>query len=596
MADTGSYSDKRRSLTIVLDLAKDMLRRSSGVRLAVLIGATMELVTIALGIAGPYMLKVLVDVLSAGMADPTLILAYVALFIFTWSGANILLTWRMIYSMRVIDRLTARYVAETLRQGLPAAASARDGDSGQTLGLIERLPYSLMVVVDGLIWRTAPLCLQVIGSVWVIVRLIPAHYAAILALVLLGYVVVTWIGGVQHQARATAANIAAGAISQSVGDVLRNAGRVVLNGALDAEVAHIGDQFSQKASANGRMMGSLVLMALCQYGLVSAGLLALLGLGSLDVLAHRMTVGDFVLLQGYAFRLVGPLSGFGFILSQASLSIACVRDVRHLMRPVADAGSEAIATENAAEISLTNVCFSYGPGLPGLSDITAHIAPGSFVVVVGPNGSGKSTLAQVIAGLLPPSTGTVKVDGKDLAKIRRADRHKHILYVPQFIGLFNRPLIANALYPPTTHTEATLAQLLADWHFYEPGREIDLSAAVGEQGERLSGGQIQKLELARIAGVRAPAVILDESTSALDPVSEAAVIRSLREGFGDRTTLILISHRIQMAELADQVWFMKAGSLVRNGRHDVLMRDSASYKALWRSVPRPITPNKASTP
>ncbi|HTM81557.1 ABC transporter ATP-binding protein [Asticcacaulis sp.] len=581
MADISNSSDRGEGLAIIVDLTKDMLAKASGVRLDVLIGASIELVTVGLGIAGPYMLKVLVDLLTARTASPAAILGCVALFVFTWAGANIISTWRMVYSTRVVDGLSARYVAEVIRQRLPAAAGARTGDSGYTLDLIERLPYSLMVVVDGLIWRSVPLFLQVVGSMWVIAGLIPVHYAAIMAVILLGYVVTTWFGAVQHQTRSAGANSAAGAVSQSTGDVLRNARRVVLNGALESEVVHISDRFRAKAAANERMMWSLALMALCQYGLVGVGLLALMGLGSLDVLAHHMTVGDFVLLQGYAFRLVGPLSGFGFILSQASLSIACIRDVRQMMQPIEEQGSESDGPDNAAEISLTNLSFSYGPGLPGLADITAHIAPGSFVVIVGPNGSGKSTLAQVMAGLMPPSSGSVRIDGKDLATIRRADRHRYILYVPQFIGLFNRTLAANALYPPTTQTEASLAQLLAEWHFYETGQDIDFAAAVGEQGERLSGGQIQKLELARIAGVQVPAIILDESTSALDSVSEAAIIGSLRKRFGAQTTLILISHHVQMAELADQVWFMKAGCLVRKGRHEELLADSAAYQFQW---------------
>nr|WP_051081083.1 ABC transporter ATP-binding protein [Asticcacaulis benevestitus] len=583
MVATSNSSARGDTFAILLDLTKDMLGKALGIRTAVLVGGGIELVGVGLGVLGPYMLKVLVDVLTAGNASAITLVAYVGLFVVTWAGANILSTWRMVYSTRVIDSLSERYAAEVIRQSLPAAATARDADSGYTLGLVERLPYSLLVVIDGLIWRTVPLLLQVLGSLCVVIGLIPIHYSAILVAVFAGYVATTWIGANHHQARSMTANTAAGAVSQTAGDILRNARRVVLNGALEAEVVNIGHRFQERAAANAQMMGSLSLMALYQYGLVGTGLLALMGLGALDVMAHRMTVGDFVLLQGYAFRLVGPLSGLGFILSQAGLSIACIRDVKRLMQRLEPEVAPTEEPEGAAEITLTSVSFSYGPGLAGLTEITAHVSPGQFVVIVGPNGSGKSTLAQVIAGLLPPSSGSVRIGGQDVGRIRRSDRHRHILYVPQFIGFFNRSLAANALYPPTTQTEASLAQLLAEWHFYEPGRTVDFAAEVGEQGERLSGGQIQKLELARIAGVKSAAVILDESTSALDPISEAAVIARLRQQFGSRTTLILISHREHMAELADQVWFMKTGRLVGQGTHEILMRDSLTYQSLWRT-------------
>jgi ABC-type bacteriocin/lantibiotic exporter with double-glycine peptidase domain len=148
----------------------------------------------------------------------------------------------------------------------------------------------------------------------------------------------------------------------------------------------------------------------------------------------------------------------------------------------------------------------------------------------------------------------------------------------------NRSLLTNALYPPSTQSEAELLELLSAWHFYSPDRPIDLSISAGEQGERLSGGQRQKLELARISRVRVPAIILDESTSALDPASEADIIQSLRYQFDGKTTLVLITHRKTLAEMADQVLFMKNGALMRAGRHEQLLQDSAAYARLWEKV------------
>ena len=203
-------------------------------------------------------------------------------------------------------------------------------------------------------------------------------------------------------------------------------------------------------------------------------------------------------------------------------------------------------------------------------------------MIVGANGSGKSTLAQLIAGLLAPTRGTVRVGGVDLASVPPAVRHKVVLYVPQFIGLFNRSIADNALYPPTRYTDVELRQLLDAWQFHEPGRAIDLASLVGEQGERLSGGQIQKLELARIAGIEAPAIILDESTSALDPSGEEIVIATLRKRFAGKTTLVMITHRPTVAEAADQVLFVRSGRLLRAGRHADLLRDSGVYGSHWK--------------
>jgi ABC-type multidrug transport system fused ATPase/permease subunit len=555
---------------------------SSSQRWRIGAGAALEVLSIALGIAGPILLKLLVDGLTAKSLPAAWMTLCVVAFAVTWAGASICSAARVVFSTRVIDDLTGDLVSDALAARLPAAATARDGDSGRMLGLVERLPYSLLIVADGLIWRAAPLIIQLVATLAVLGELAPLRYGVAMVAFAVVYVLVTRIGSQRHQALANQTNVAMADVSQNTGDVLRNARRVVLNGALDVELADIRAGYRRRARANQNVAGSLVRLTLFQYGSLAAGLLALLWMGGLDVVVGKLTVGDFVLLQAYALRLILPLSGFAFVLSQATVAIGNIRDVLDLLVHPENGADGADALPGAALVSLEHVTFHYGPGLPGVSNISAEIQPGSFTVIVGPNGSGKSTLTQVMAGLLEPADGRVALNHQDIGKLPRRNRHRHILYVPQFIGLFNRSLGANALYPPTAQTEDDMARLLNQWNFYEAGRDIDFGAPVGEQGERLSGGQIQKLELARVAGVNVPVIILDESTSALDPASEAAVISELRYRFGLRTTLIMISHRQQMAEAADHVLFLKAGRLVGQGTHDNLRAASPDYRGLWQ--------------
>ncbi|HTM81894.1 ABC transporter ATP-binding protein [Asticcacaulis sp.] len=580
MVNTRNSSTDPTTWTVFQTLLSDMVGRYVGVRRLVAIGAGLEIVGVGLGVAGPFFLKLVVDRLDKGGAGATAVLC-VGLFVAFWALSNVIATWRLPYSTQLIDRLTERYTTRAVLTSLPEAADGREGDSGRMMGLIERLPYSLTIVVDGLIWHAAPLVIQLIASLWLLAGLIPFYFAMILAVVLVAYSGATWLGAIHHQKLAAHANTAAASASEVTSDVIRNARRVVLNGTLGAEIGQIREGLQFKAAANRRMMWSLVGTSILQYGIVGIGLTGLLTMAVSDVLADKMTVGNFVLLQAYVFRLVAPLSGFGFLLSQASVSIANIRDILAFNSVAETDAFQIEPPAGAAQIVLEHVNFSYGPGLPGLHDISAVLEPGSFNVIVGPNGSGKSTLAQIIAGGLRPSSGEVTISGQNLATVARQDHHRFVLYVPQFIGLFNRSLSANALYPPSRQTEAQLAMLLSEWRFHDTGRAIDFGAIVGEQGERLSGGQIQKLELARIIGVKVPAIILDESTSALDPVSEEAVIRTLRSRFGLDTTLVLISHRQRLAEMADQVLFMKNGRLVRNGLHEYLLRDSAVYRQLW---------------
>jgi len=403
------------------------------------------------------------------------------------------------------------------------------------------------------------------------------------AVVLGAYLIATRHGAARFQDAARGANEAAAAQAQTLGDILRNARRVVFNGNLAAELDTIGEALAERRSANERVSQLIAATATLQSAVLAVGLSALLILAAADVSAERLTVGDFVLLQAYAFRLALPLGGFGYVIRQAGVSIANIGEALEFGgESCAQPQLSSPAPAGPAEIVLDGVGFRYGEEWV-LRGASARIAPGAFVVLVGPNGSGKSTLAQIIAGLIEPDEGCVSINGRPLREIEPDERHRLVLYTPQSIGLFNRTLRENALYPPTRASEAELASILADWGFYESGRPIDLDLAVGEQGARLSGGQMQKLELARLAGVSAPVVILDETTSALDLESEARAVRTLREQYRGRTTLILITHHIVMVREADHVLFLERGRLTI-GRHEILFRNCSSYSHFCRSI------------
>lgn len=582
MVDTDRSLPDDAILSVVVAVIRAAWATRMGLRRTIALGGAMELTITGLAVVGPYLLKLLVDELTARSTRLLPVLVVAAAFILTWSAGAVLATWRLAYSTRVVDRVTQDLAERVLRNRLPAFAKSRQGDSGELLGLLERLSYALTIIVDGLVWRVVPLALQLIGSLLVVAEVIPMTYAVVLGVALVSYTLASWRAASVHRHAAARSNVAAAQLSADLGDVLRNARRVVFNGAVDTEIKSLRGRLQAKGGANQQMIGSLVIASLIQYGLLSLGLFFLLGMASRDALAGRLSVSDFVFMQAYAFRLVIPLSGFGFIVGQAVSSIGIVRQVLAFAKAGDGGARPPIPLEGPAEIRLDNVSFRYADKGAGLEDVSTVIAPGSFVAIVGPNGSGKSTLAQMMAGVLDPASGSVTVADRAMTDVAPEDRHQLVLYVPQLISLFNRSLAENALYPPTGQTEAGLIALLSEWRFYDTLRSVDLSKIAGESGERLSGGQLQKLELARVAGVDAPAVILDESTSALDPGSEVEIIETLRQRMAGRTTLIVVTHRMGVAEIADHVLFVKEGRLVRQGTHAKLVADSAAYGRFWK--------------
>ena len=571
------------AFSVLKHLIGIMARPTLGLRRDLVLGVLIELAGIGLTTLGPFVLKHLVDRLAAGAVPGPVLMLLVVAFVLTWSGATLTTALKYRHTMRVIDGLSRHLVSRAMAARLPEAASRRDADSGRTLGQFERLPYSLQVVVDGLLGRVAPMTVQVVVSLAAAATAVPTAYVLILAVVLLAYAGATQGGAGRFQAQAKATNTAATGVSQRIGDVLRNARRVVLNGATAQELAGIDAEVGIKRAATERLSGMLIGTAAIQYLTIGLGLIVLLGLAARDVGTGRISVGDFVLLQAYAFRLALPLGGVGFIIRQAGVSLANVGEVLAMGDGTGGGQTSRAPVTPATAIRLDGLGFRYGgtddPDV--LRDVSADIPAGAFVVVAGANGSGKSTLAQIVAGLMEPTQGRILIDGEPAEADARLRR---LLYVPQLVGLFNRTLRANALYPPTRLEDAQLAALLDAWRFHPDGRAADLDLIVGEQGERLSGGQIQKLELARLTGVEAPAVLLDETTSALDRPSEAAAIAALRDAYRGRTTLVLVSHRLWLAEAADQVIFLQAGHAVA-GPHAALAASSPAYRAFWALDP-----------
>lgn len=539
----------------------------------------LEGVGIALATLGPYVLKVLVDLLSQHGPAPAVVLVYVSLFVVAWTATTGLSAVRNAYSSTINTRL-ARTLSLGAMAGNLTGSQWRTTDSGRVQGLLERLPYSLAIVVDGLIWRTAPLVAQLVLSLIVIVHIMSWAYVAGFIALAVGFVAVSWFGIIRQVTISRAYNERVTASGELIGDILKNARRVAANGTTGIEIAGVGASFDARERTEKAMNRSLISLSGLQSLVMATALFLVMMMAGFDVLHGRITAGDFVLVQAYAIRLIIPLSTVAFVLSQSAGALAAVSDILDMQGPEAMELPEPRIDRKAVSVRLEDVSFSYGPSLSGLANITLDFPAASFTVVVGANGSGKSTLAQLIAGLLIPAAGRITI-GNTVMEGPGGSRIAHpVLYVPQRTSLFNRDLRANLLYPPCRHEEAAALEILRSWGFQEASRPIDPGLRVGEGGSALSGGQAQKLELARLMGTNKPCLVLDESTSALDPQSEARVIADLRRAVGLTTTLILVTHRVALAQDADQVVWLRDGRVASIGAHEELLIHP-EYRRLW---------------
>ncbi|ABA48732.1 MULTISPECIES: ATP-binding cassette domain-containing protein [pseudomallei group] len=580
---------KLAALRSLADVIRLMLDKETHARRPIVAGVLVEALTSAFMLLGPIALKLAVDEMARPRFDAAKASVDIALFAVLWSASAISSIALLAYTGRIVHAVSNALLRRALHAQLPALASRASSDSGYVQGLLERLPYSLQVIIEGVLWKIVPVAIQLAVALVLIALLVPLRYAAILFAVLAAYFVFSHLSAEQYEKSAATTNEAAGALSAALGDVLANAPRVVYNGALAREIDYVGARAGARLDVDWRRSWLLTRAAACQYGIIALGMAAMFVLCVRDIAAGRITLGDFMLLQTYVLQFALPLGAYGFVLRQAGAALANVRealDIAPRPAPAAAIGAAPPPGRSGAPIAVRRLAFRRADRF-AIEPMSFDLPAGSYTAIVGHNGSGKSTLAKIVAGRLAPDEGVVAYGDVDLYRVASDARHRFALYVPQDVALLNRSLRENVRYYPSTLTDDDAARLLERLAFHKDGRPIDLDGEVGEGGARLSGGQVQKVELVRLMGVDVPAIVLDETTSGLDPHSDALGIAMLRERLGQRTTLVLITHRIANVEAADQVLFLSGGRLVAAGPHRRLVDTCDEYRAFWRRQPEP---------
>lgn len=580
---------KLAALRSLADVIRLMLDKETHARRPIVAGVLVEALTSAFMLLGPIALKFAVDEMARPRFDAAKASVDIALFAVLWSASAISSIALLAYTGRIVHAVSNALLRRALHAQLPALASRASSDSGYVQGLLERLPYSLQVIIEGVLWKIVPVAIQLAVALVLIALLVPLRYAAILFAVLAAYFVFSHLSAEQYEKSAATTNEAAGALSAALGDVLANAPRVVYNGALAREIDYVGARAGARLDVDWRRSWLLTRAAACQYGIIALGMAAMFVLCVRDIAAGRITLGDFMLLQTYVLQFALPLGAYGFVLRQAGAALANVRealDIAPRPAPAAAIGAVPPPGRSGAPIAVRRLAFRRADRF-AIEPMSFDLPAGSYTAIVGHNGSGKSTLAKIVAGRLAPDEGVVAYGDVDLYRVASDARHRFALYVPQDVALLNRSLRENVRYYPSTLTDDDAARLLERLAFHKDGRPIDLDGEVGEGGARLSGGQVQKVELVRLMGVDVPAIVLDETTSGLDPHSDALGIAMLRERLGQRTTLVLITHRIANVEAADQVLFLSGGRLVAAGPHRRLVDTCDEYRAFWRRQPEP---------
>src|SRR4051812_35288154 len=354
----------------------------------------------------------------------------------------------------------------------------------------------------------------------------------------------------------------------------------------DFEARRYDESLQRLRQARLKAQTTLSMLNTGQQVIIAVGLVAMLYRATLGVVDGRMTLGDLVMINAYMIQLYIPLNFLGVLYREIKQSLTDLDKMFLLMdrdREVADKpDAQALVAEGNATIRFEHVDFAYEPARPILHDVSFEIPSGKTVAVVGPSGSGKSTLARLLYRFYDVKDGRVTIAGHDIRDVTQASLRRSIGIVPQDTVLFNDTVEYNIAYgrPGASREEVEDAARAARIHDFIQSTPRGYQTMVGERGLKLSGGEKQRVAIARTLLKNPPIMIFDEATSALDSANERAIQAELK-GVARGKTALVIAHRLSTIVDAHEILVMEAGRIVERGTHQQLLAKGGRYAEMW---------------
>lgn len=330
---------------------------------------------------------------------------------------------------------------------------------------------------------------------------------------------------------------------------------------------------------------SLAVLNAGQAVIFTVGMTVVMVMSVMDIIAGKGTVGSFVLVNAMMIQLYIPLNFMGMLYREIKQALIDIEDMFNILErdpEIEDVPNAPPLQIDRAVVRFEDIHFAYTPERPILRGISFEVPAGRTVAIVGPSGAGKSTLSRLLFRFYEPQTGKITIDGQDIARVRQSSLRGAIGMVPQDTVLFNDTIGYNIRYGRWDATEAEIeeAARLAQIDTFISSLPEGYDTPVGERGLKLSGGEKQRVAIARTILKSPPILVLDEATSALDSFTEKEIQDALDRVSQGRTTLV-IAHRLSTVVGADEIIVLDKGVIVERGSHSSLLAQNGVYAAMW---------------
>ena len=473
---------------------------------------------------------------------------------------------------RHLHALSLRFHLERQTGGM-----TRDIERG-TRGVHSLISYSLYSIIPTLIEVTLVLSLLAVKfDVW---------FAGITGIALVFYIFFTvTVTEWRTQFRKTMNELDSSAHSRAI-DSLLNYETVKYFNNEEFEAKRYDENLAKYRAAAVKSQSTLSMLNAGQQLIIAIGLVAMLWRATQGVVDGRMSLGDLVMVNAFMIQLYIPLGFLGVIYREIKQSLTDLDKMFTLMekeREIADMpGALPLVIDTSPTVRFENVSFAYDPARPILHHVSFEIPPGKTVAVVGSSGAGKSTLARLLYRFYDVQNGRITIGGQDIKQVTQASVRSAIGIVPQDTVLFNDTVQYNIAYgkPGATHEEVVEAARAARIDTFIAATPLGYQTMVGERGLKLSGGEKQRVAIARTLLKNPPVVIFDEATSALDSANERAIQAELKTAAQNKTTLV-IAHRLSTVVDAHEILVMDHGRIAERGTHLQLLAMQGAYARMW---------------